>query len=350
MITSTRMMAAMACAALLVAGCSAPVKRNVRAALGQWKNTAPTAPKWDYLTTFRSKITLPSLVVGERGELSSGCLQLVEPQLSKASDQMALGYREAAQTSARLVSSLEATLKEVVKGKSNFDAEALSQAADQWKVEIQDLEWDRADPDHADNFLAPLRTEAGDLGRMTVPALQWFVKDRAMVVDALRAKKAKLTRTTGISESLKAALKLAVKETTDTAKGNLALQLADLVEQGGQISIQANDTFFAVRSTAIATRVCKVPAAGAPLMAVEPGRWYTLCGYFRFKFELLGEGTGQVRYKVERPGSDTVEYLERIDSRTMRPLDGVHLVGPRVSRDGGGYLLDFYGFLVGPRG
>jgi len=342
MITSTRMMAAMACAALLVAGCSAPVKRNVRAALGQWKNTAPTAPKWDYLTTFRSKITLPSLVVGERGELSSGCLQQVEPQLSKASDQMALGYREAAQTSARLVSSLEATLKEVVKGKSNFDAEALSQAADQWKGEIQDLEYLAVDPALArPNF----KNEV-----CTVPALQWFVKDRAMVVGALRAKKAKLTRTTGISESLKAALKLAVKETTDTAKGNLALQLADLVEQGGQISIQANDTFFAVRSTAIATRVCKVPAAGAPLMAVEPGRWYTLCGYFRFKFELLGEGTGQVRYKVERPGSDTVEYLERIDSRTMRPLDGVHLVGPRVSRDGGGYLLDFYGFLVGPRG
>ncbi len=54
-------------------------------------------------------------------------------------------------------------------------------------LEIQDLEWDRADPDHADNFLAPLRTEAGDLGRMTLVGRMPSAKEIELLLADLQA-------------------------------------------------------------------------------------------------------------------------------------------------------------------
>ena len=327
-------------ALVALSACPAGPTKDIKNALGRWKNAAPTVPKWDYLTVFRSKLTLPSLVVGSSGELSSGCLQPSDPTSEKAGNDIVLKYKESQKTKAGLVASLEATIKEAAKIGGSADLGSLSQAADQWTVQLSELEYVVVDPASArPNFKNPA---------CTVPALQWFVKDRAMVVGALRAKKATLTRTAGISDQLKGALKAAASETTGTVKGNLGLSLSDLVEEEGKISIQANNIFFAVRSTDLATRVCAVPGTGGAPLKVMPGQWITLCDYFKFKFSPVAGD--KYKYKIERPGADTVEYLASFDERKMVPLDEIHLVGPRVSKDSGTYELDFYGFLVGPKG
>ena len=288
----------------------------------------PPAPQWIPFNAPQSAVTLPAFMVGEQGELSSGCWQPIASTDVGSADRFEWNQEK----QKKLEASFQATFSKFLL-KAGLEASVANAFNQQWSLHIEQLSFTKVDP-------ANIRAKFSNPACATT-ALGWFVDKRLVVTAAAKAGKVSIKAKTSMSKEQKAKLEAAIQKINVELHSNFQ----NLATGSEDQTIEASNVYIGALGTTLVAEECLEES-----LSLLPDKNLAVCkGKYTVK---VSPSAVTDRYTLAVTPSDgaTVKFDEKFDEQQSRQLDDLRIVRAMVNKAGTGFKGRLTILLVGASG
>jgi hypothetical protein len=288
------------------------------------------APRWVSFNAPVTAVTLPSFMVGDEGELSSGCWS--PAPMSDVGGAGTLSWSQAQQR--EFGSNVQATFSKYLVT-AGLDASLASALTQHWSIDASGLSFTRVDP-------ASIRPNFANVA-CTTAALGWFADKRFVVTEAIKAASVKITATSAMSQEQTLKLDAAIA----AINAKFHADFHHLATGNDALEIDAANAYIGGVGTTLVSRECSAKKS----FDIAPNTPLAVCdGQYTLSVALSSAGD---RYTLAVTPSDgsTASFDDKLGDQQVHHLDDLHVVRVMVARNGNKLsVLNMSILLVGASG
>ena len=272
------------------------------------------APRWVPFNAPQSTLKLPSFMVGEQGELSSGCWT----SASESNVDSLTGMKWDKDQQKQFDSNVQATFSKYLLD-VGLDASLASSLTQRWTLEVGKLSFTKVDP-------ATIRANFGN-GACTTKELGWFADKRFVVTAAVKADTVKIRSTTAISSEQKAKLDAAI----DKINAKFHADFHNLRSAGENLELDATNVFIGGMGTTLVADEC----APAPF-DIAPNASVAVCGG-KYTIKVSPSTVGdRYTFSVTPADGSTANFDDKFGEQQAHQLNELRIVRALVDEGGTG--------------